>query len=313
MKEKNKTKLREKYNLIRQIYNLRLPVAISLTILNPFGTNKEKPETKPYHTPRYEIISVEYYNNFGQVKEPVDFKLSPFFQELVNQRANSILSNLYDKGVYEWSRSVFSQYDDYAERAGIDRDLLESLVLIESRADPKARSPTGPKGLGQFARETAIRNGAYISDFIDQRYDPEITLTKLIPNNLNEILQKYRDIGIYNVSLEQALYTYNKGELTSLDGEDLYNTLSDTLQYYIREIGALRELIKNDSLKCELMPLYSERIEKADIHIFRPNDSLGRIAFLNNTSSRRIIELNPQLKDYNKIPKGYPLRIPKEL
>ncbi|MBU2634644.1 MAG: lytic transglycosylase domain-containing protein [Nanoarchaeota archaeon] len=278
----------------------------SFLLLTP--KSDESKEFKPVNLKTPQIVSYDYYNT-QNLKEPIKLELSATYKPLVDLRVKKILKSK-DKELYEERRSLFSQYDDYSGKSNVDLSLLESLVIVESKVNPRAKSPTGPMGLGQFSRETAQRNGAIINYYLDDRLDPEKTLTELIPNHLSEILNLYKNIGINHPSFEQVLYTYHEGKPTRLSGKKLYSSCNSRLRYYITEIGALKDLIEKNSLGYELLPLYSERLENTSLHIFRENETIYSLASLNNTTIKEILIVNPLIRNINKIPLNYPLRIP---
>lgn len=64
---------------------------------------------------------------------------------------------------YAKAKSTGSPYDVSIQRAaeahGVSYDFLHKQLFMESRFNPKAKSPTGPRGLGQFTTATGKAYG----------------------------------------------------------------------------------------------------------------------------------------------------------
>jgi soluble lytic murein transglycosylase len=94
-----------------------------------------------------------------------------------------------------------------ARRAGVDPDLAEALMRVESKGDPRARSPVGARGLLQLmpptAREIAEREGIDY-DGEDDLDDPALN-ARLGILYLREMLRRFRDERL-------ALAAYNAGQ-----------------------------------------------------------------------------------------------------
>lgn len=75
---------------------------------------------------------------------------------------------------YAKAKSTGSPYDVSIQRAaeahGVSYDFLHKQLFMESRFNPKAKSPTGPRGLGQF---TTATGKAYGLETEEDFFDPE--------------------------------------------------------------------------------------------------------------------------------------------
>ena len=69
-----------------------------------------------------------------------------------------------------------SPYDESFQEAeelyGVPADILKLYAVNESRLDPDAQSPTGPKGICQFTKRTAVWAGLKVDAQEDERLDP---------------------------------------------------------------------------------------------------------------------------------------------
>jgi soluble lytic murein transglycosylase-like protein len=86
-----------------------------------------------------------------------------------------------------------------ARQHGVEPELLQALVKVESGFNPRARSPKGAVGLGQLMPETAARFG------VRDRFDPA--------QNLGGAAQYLRYLlTLFNGDTRLALAAYNAGE-----------------------------------------------------------------------------------------------------
>lgn len=102
---------------------------------------------------------------------------------------------------------VFQRYPEYQEifeEAFSEYDLpleMAHLAMLESRLDPKARSPRGAAGLWQFMPATAKRYGLTINRKVDQRFDV-VRSTQAAAKYLNKLYVLFDDwllvVAAYN-------------------------------------------------------------------------------------------------------------------
>lgn len=105
---------------------------------------------------------------------------------------------------YSQVRAEGTPYDSTvrsaAEEQGIPYNLLHKLIYIESRFDPNAQSPTGPKGIAQFTKATGKAYGLSDAD----RLDP-IKSIKAAATHLKDLLKST------NGDQSLAALAYNQG------------------------------------------------------------------------------------------------------
>ena len=103
-----------------------------------------------------------------------------------------------------------SEFDGLFQKAadnhGVSYDLLRKLAFNESSFNPKAKSPTGPKGLMQFTKGTATALGLKVTDADDDdRYNPELAVDAAA-RHLSDLIRKYDGDEL------KAALAYNQGE-----------------------------------------------------------------------------------------------------
>jgi len=70
-----------------------------------------------------------------------------------------------------------------AKDSGFPQTVLEAICFIESWGNPKAQSPTGPKGIGQIARGTAKEMGLKIKEATKYRIVKQKVVSKVRPKS----------------------------------------------------------------------------------------------------------------------------------
>lgn len=110
----------------------------------------------------------------------------------------------------KYDKSVPSAYDALYQKAadahGVSYDLLRKLSFNESSFNPKAQSPTGPRGIMQFAKATAIGLGLNATDGDDDaRLNPELAIDAGA-RHLSDLVRKYDGDEL------KAALAYNQGE-----------------------------------------------------------------------------------------------------
>lgn len=110
----------------------------------------------------------------------------------------------------KYDKSVPSAYDSLYQQAadahGVSYDLLRKLSFNESSFNPKAQSPTGPRGIMQFTRATATGLGLNATDGDD---DDRLNPAKAIDagaRHLSDLVRKYNGDEL------KAALAYNQGE-----------------------------------------------------------------------------------------------------
>ncbi|MGV8919539.1 MAG: transglycosylase SLT domain-containing protein [Pseudomonas sp.] len=121
---------------------------------------------------------------------------------------------------------------DAADTNGVDYDYLHKKIFNESSFDPNAKSPTGPRGLGQFTAATGRAYGLVTdADF----FDPQ--------KSINASAQLTRDLlGTYKGDYLKAALAYNQGngrlgapQLAALDRGD-FSKISDEGKNYMANL-----------------------------------------------------------------------------
>jgi soluble lytic murein transglycosylase-like protein len=101
--------------------------------------------------------------------------------------------------LYKFPPALLPEVEAAARAHSIDPLLLKALVSVESRANPKARSPKGAMGLTQLMPATAKRYG------VGNAYDPR--------QNLNGGARYLRDLlTLFRDDVHLALAAFNAGE-----------------------------------------------------------------------------------------------------
>ena len=87
------------------------------------------------------------------------------------QIRNDVAQNRYNefiiKGVEEFEKNKLQGI-----KPGLDPKVLKALMIQESSFDPRAKSPTGPKGPGQMNQQAAKVLGLKVGHGVDEREDP---------------------------------------------------------------------------------------------------------------------------------------------
>ena len=89
-----------------------------------------------------------------------------------------------------------------AEEKGINYDLWHRQIFLESSFNPKAQSPTGPRGLGQFTKATGKAYGL-VTD--EDFFDPDKSL-QASATHFQELVNTYKGDEL------KAMLAYNQGQ-----------------------------------------------------------------------------------------------------
>lgn len=109
----------------------------------------------------------------------------------------------YDKNV---PSAYDALYQQSADAHGVSYDYLRKLSFNESSFNPKAQSPTGPRGIMQFTRGTATGMGLKVTDGDDdERLDPAKAIDAAA-RHLSDLVRKYDGDEL------KAALAYNQGE-----------------------------------------------------------------------------------------------------
>lgn len=196
---------------------------------------------------------------------------------------------------------------------GLPEDIAY-LVMLESGANPEARSPANALGMWQFMPATARSYGLRVDSWVDERLDPEKS-TKAAMLYLKDL---YGMFGCWRL----ALSAYNSGEnklnkvLCKEDANE-YDEIctSRSLKRETREFfprfQAMAHVAKNPDKYGFSAPTEKNREAKCEFATVDGSYSLESLAKAMGLSENRLAEINPSLIR-GQTPNGspYPLRVP---
>ncbi len=192
---------------------------------------------------------------------------------------------------------------------------LSYLFLLESGADPEARSPANALGMWQFMPATARSYGLRVDSYVDERLDPEKS-TKAALLYLKDL---YGMFGCWRL----ALSAYNSGEnklnkvlcqedATEYDDICSSKKLRKETREFLPRFQALTIIAKNP-VKYGFGKL-NENIEQetAEYVTVEGSYKLGEIARALGETDDKLTDFNPALVRGVTPPDGpsFPLRIP---
>ena len=141
-------------------------------------------------------------------------------------------------------KTDYRQYvEKYAEKYGVEKELLYAVIKVESKFDPNAISKSKAKGLMQImdstAKEIAKKNNIELTD--ENILDPEINI-EIGTIYLSQLIEKY---NIFYVSKQDSLY---KGILKNYsiklaDSTNIYDSSKDWI--YVKIFNTLEDYMKN--------------------------------------------------------------------
>ena len=176
-----------------------------------------------------------------------DRKISIFKDEIRERFEREFFQILEDKGLLTIIVKRYFKYlkmiNEETKRLSLPSDLI-FLAITESYLNPRALSSASAAGLWQFVKETGKKEGLYINDNIDERYNIK-KATRLALNHLKKLHDEFGDwliaVAAYNAGvgrLREAIE--NQG---TSDFFELY--LPEETERYIFRIMAFKEIILN--------------------------------------------------------------------
>ncbi len=201
-----------------------------------------------------------------------------------------------------------------ARENGVPED-ISYLFLLESGANPEARSPANALGMWQFMPDTARSYGLRVDSWVDERLDPKKS-TKAAITYLKDL---YGMFGCWRL----ALSAYNSGEnklnkvLCQEDADEYDEICSsrrlkrETKEFFPR-YQAIAHIAKTPQ-KYGFAPLIEKgENAKDELAPVEGSYSLGTLARCIGCSSDILCEMNPSLVRNMTPPSGppYPLRVP---
>lgn len=202
-----------------------------------------------------------------------------------------------------------------ASEHGLPQD-VSYLFMLESGADPEARSPANALGMWQFMPATARSYGLRVDSWVDERLDPEKS-TRAAMLYLKDL---YGMFGCWRL----AFSAYNSGEnklnrVLCQEDADEYEEIcsSRRLKKETREFWpkfqAIAQIARNPK-KYGFQPIRNgEHVPDHDVLEVKGTYSLKRLARQAEVPERGVLELNPALVR-GMTPPGdspYLLRIPR--
>jgi membrane-bound lytic murein transglycosylase D len=203
--------------------------------------------------------------------------------------------------------------NDEIQKMSLPADLVY-LVVTESYLNPRALSKANAAGLWQFIKETGKREGLYVSEHVDERYN----VRKATRSGLTHLKKLHAEFGDWFVAM--AAYNAGNGRLREAtenqetkDFFDLY--LPEETERYIFRIIALKELITNREkygIQLDEKELYKP-IYLSEV-VLETDKELHGITFSKcmDVTYKTFRELNLHLRKY-RLPKGtYVINVPVE-
>jgi soluble lytic murein transglycosylase-like protein len=141
----------------------------------------------------------------------------PRYQRIVNAENGGEVPKLVTKNSYS-QQELKSSLSRAASLYGVDQALLEAVVIVESKFNPRAHSSKGAVGLMQLMPETARRY------HVSNLYDPD--------ENIRGGAQYLRDLlHLFDNNLPLTIAAYNAGEGAVLKYQRQIPPFKETMQY----------------------------------------------------------------------------------
>jgi len=158
-----------------------------------------------------------------------------FFQLLENKGLLTIVVKRYLKYV--------NMINEEIQKMSLPSDLVY-LAVTESYLNPRSVSKANAAGMWQFIKETGKREGLYVSDNIDERYN----MKKATRSALTHLKKLYGEFGDWLITM--AAYNAGAGRLREAienqNTRDFFELfLPQETERYIFRIMALKEIILN--------------------------------------------------------------------
>ena len=201
------------------------------------------------------------------------------------------------------------------EKAGLPLDLVY-LSMIESAFYPLAYSKSRAVGLWQFMKPTGKAYNLKIDKYVDERRDARKS-SRAAANYLSDL---YREFGDWHLAV--AAYNGGPGKIrTGLKRykvDNFWDLAShkylkmETKRYVPKLIAAI--LIAKNPGKYGFYDIpYEEPLQYDTLNVVRPGMSLAAVAMISNSSTKKIKQLNRELRR-NVIPlnrASYTVNIPR--
>jgi len=136
------------------------------------------------------------------------------------------------------------------EREGVPRSLI-AVVLVESGAQPLARSPKQARGLWQFVPATARQYGLTVNSDKDERIHVEQS-TRAAARYLRDLYQEFADwplaLAAYNAGPEAVQRALQRGHATTYSQISAARLLPEETRHYVPAVLSAMELLGTERL-----------------------------------------------------------------
>jgi membrane-bound lytic murein transglycosylase D len=158
-----------------------------------------------------------------------------YFLFLENRGLLTILAKRYLK--------YHSMINEEIQKMSLPSDLIY-LVVTESYLNPRAVSKANAAGLWQFMKETGKKEGLYVNEHVDERYN----VKKATKSALTHLKRLYGEFGDWLIAM--AAYNAGNGRLREAienqGTKDFFELfLPEETERYIFRIVALKEILGN--------------------------------------------------------------------
>ncbi|MEM7815981.1 MAG: transglycosylase SLT domain-containing protein [Candidatus Aenigmatarchaeota archaeon] len=223
-------------------------------------------------------------------------------QERIESQVKKYLQNGYVESVWKNISNFVGVFEREAKEEGINPKILLAKAIVEAE-HPKQVSSKGAAGQFQFTKQTAMEYGIKMDRYIDERFDPERS-SDAAARELRRLIDRFENFEI-------ALMAYNWGEgkarrKASKSFWDMQiGEIPKETYYHIPKVIAVAKMLE----KPERYGLNLEKNEPEFMYYTTKNgDTLLKISKKIGRDFREIEELNPQIKNPNKIPAGIKIR-----
>lgn len=251
------------------------------------------------------VVNRDYNLNLAEEK------INNSLESAVERDVGRLTNNVYNKRSIKNAFSELSKYDDYLTLAsngtGISKNLLYAVFAAESKGKLRANSHKGAKGPAQLMRGTAKEMGLKIDDVIDERYDPEkafVAGAKYF-NKYNKFDEEHLMLIAYNYGptiTNKLVKKYGKS------WDNLRRHVPTETRNYVVNVLSRKKLL-DDGFYFNMKCLFSGALGKADDYLIETGDTIYHISRKKGKSVSEIKEINPYIRNYNKIRPGMVLKV----
>jgi hypothetical protein len=228
-----------------------------------------------------------------------------FFQFLENKGLMTIIIKRY----FKYSNMI----NEETQKMGLPSDLIY-LVITESYLNPRALSKANAAGMWQFMKETGKREGLYINDNIDERYN----MKKATKSALTHLKRLHGEFGDWFIAM--AAYNAGAGRLREAienqETRDFFElSLPEETERYIFRILSLKEIVLNREkygLKIDEMALYKPVLTQEVLLETDREIHTSILAKCMDVPYKIFRDYNLHIRKY-RLPKGvYSINVPNE-